>query len=104
MDFSNMTPEEIYELMRQLEKELAARQNREALTRDINNVLLTARVNGAAYEPDPEWTGTPPIDESYAVGETTTKDGVQYESVIPNNVCVPGECLTGWKKQEPETP
>lgn len=102
MDFSNMTPEEIYELMKQLEKELAARQNREALTRDINNVLLTARVNGAAYQPDPEWTGTPPIDESYAVGETTVKDGVGYTSVIPNNVCVPGECLTGWKKQEPD--
>ena len=104
MDFTQMTPEQIFELMQQLENELKARQNREALTRDINNVLLTARVNGAAKNHDPEWTGTPPIDESYAVGETTVKDGTTYTSEIPNNVCVPGECLTGWKKQEPETP
>lgn len=103
MDFTDMTDEQLYELLQQINKDLAARQNREALTRDINNVLLTARVNGAAYEPDPEWTGTPPIDESYAVGETTTtKDGTTYTSAIPNNMCAPGECLTGWKKQEPE--
>lgn len=103
MDFTDMTPEEILELIEAAEKEVAARQNRQALETEINDVLLRARSNGAAYEPAPEWKGAPPIDESYAVGETTVKDGTTYTSEIPNNICVPGECLTGWKKQEPDT-
>ena len=100
MDFSDMTPEEILELIEQAQKEVAARQNREVLETEINDVLLEARRNQAAKPPAYEWTGTPHIDESYALGETTVKDGVRYRSVIPNNRCTPEECKTGWVQDD----
>lgn len=98
-----MTPDEIFELIQQLEKEMAARQNRDALETEINDVLLRARSNDAAKTPDRQWTTTPHIDESFALGETTVRDGVTYESTIPNNMCDPRECRTGWKQVEPDT-
>ncbi|WGH82535.1 hypothetical protein QDX25_05120 [Auritidibacter ignavus] len=104
MDFSDLTNAEMYELMHQLENELVTRQNREALARDINDVLLTARLNGAAREPADEWTATPPIDEAFALGETTVKDGETFVSQLPINVCTPGHCKTAWKKHDPDTP
>src|SRR5699024_914703 len=85
MDFTDMTPEEILELIEAAEKEVAARQNRKALETEINDVLLRARSNDAAKTPDREWSSTPHIDESFALGETTVLDGVTYESKIPNN-------------------
>ena len=104
MNFDDMTPEEIFELIQQLEKEMAARQNRDALETEINNVLIKARENGAAHQPKKQWDGTPYIDESFALGETTKINGVTYQSTIPNNMCDPRECRTGWKqKDDPDT-
>lgn len=102
MDFTDMTPEEIFELIQQLEKEMAARQNRDALETEINNVLIKARENGAAHQPKKQWDGTPYIDESFALGETTKINGVTYQSTIPNNMCDPRECRTGWKQIDPD--
>lgn len=104
MNFDDMTPEEIFELIQQLEKEMAARQNRNALETEINNVLIKARENGAAHQPKKQWDKTPYIDESFALGETTKINGVTYQSTIPNNMCDPRECRTGWKqKDDPDT-
>ena len=95
MDFSDMTPEEIYDLMQQLENEMKTRQNREAIEQQANQVILNARDNGAATKPPLKWEKVH-IDKAFAIGETTRKDGTTYVSAIPNNVCVPGECKTGW--------
>lgn len=97
-DFTDMTAEEILALIEAANTEVAARQNRDALQRDINNVLVQARENGAAHPPKRQWDGTPHIDESYALGETTVHDGVEYVSRIPNNTCHPAECRTGWER------
>lgn len=96
IDFTDITAEEIFELVQAGEDEVKARQNRKALQTEINDVLLKARQNDAATTPAHEWNGTPHIDQSYALGETTVKDGVRYRSAIPNNRCIPGECQTGW--------
>src|SRR5690625_6645152 len=40
IDFTNMTPEEIYELMKQLEEEMRVRQNRAAIEQEANQVIL----------------------------------------------------------------
>lgn len=99
MDFTNMTPEEIYELMQQLESEMRVRQNREAIEREADQVILNARENGVAAKPPLKWEQVR-IDQAFALGETTRKDGTTYVSAIPNNVCVPGECKTGWHEVE----
>src|SRR5690625_1628486 len=95
MDFTNMTPEEIYELMKQLEEEMRVRQNRAAIEQEANQVILDARENGAATKPPLKWEPVH-IDKAFALGETTRKDGTTYVSAITNNVCIPGECKTGW--------
>src|SRR5690625_7440225 len=46
IDFTNMTPEEIYELMQKLEEEMRVRQNRAAIEQEANQVILDARENG----------------------------------------------------------
>lgn len=101
IDFTDMTPEEILALIEAGRKEVEVRQTRDALQRDINQVLVQAREHGAAHQPQREWTGTPHIDESFALGETTVHDGVEYVSRIPNNTCHPAECRTGWERVEP---
>lgn len=102
IDLTNMTPEEILALIEAGKKEVEVRQTRDALERDINNVLVQAREHGAAHRPKRNWEGPPHIDESYALGETTVHNGVEYVSRIPNNTCHPAECTTGWKQTTPE--
>ena len=51
MDFTNMTPEQIFDLMQQLENEMLTRQNRAAIEREADQVILNARENGAATKP-----------------------------------------------------
>ena len=99
MDFTNMTPEEIYELMQQLEAEMRVRQNRAAIEQQADQVILDARENGAATKPPLKWEPVR-IDKAFALGESTRKDGITYVSAIPNNVCIPGECKTGWHEVE----
>lgn len=103
IDFEKMIPEEILALIEAGKKNVEVRQTRDALERDINDVLVQAREHGAAHPPKRQWDGTPYIDESYALGETTVHDGVEYISRIPNNTCHPAECRTGWKKQDTDT-
>lgn len=99
MDFTDMTPEQIYELMQQLEDEMRTRQNRAAIEREADQVILNARETGAAQKPPLKWEQVR-IDKAFALGETTRKDGITYVSAIPNNVCIPGECRTGWHEVE----
>lgn len=99
IDFENMTPEEIYELMQKLEEEMRVRQNRAAIEQEANQVILDARENGAATKPPLKWEPVH-IDKAFALGETTRKDGTTYVSAITNNVCIPGECKTGWHEVE----
>src|SRR5690625_5197075 len=102
MDFTNMTPEEIYELMQKLEEEMRVRQNRAAIEQEANQVILDARENGAATKPPLKWEPVH-IDKAFALGETTRKDGTTYVSAITNNVCIPGECKTGWHEVDDDT-
>ena len=99
IDFTNMTPEEIYELMQKLEEEMRVRQNRAAIERQADQVILDARENGAATKPPLKWEPVH-IDKAFALGETTRHNGVTYVSTIPNNTCIPGECKTGWHEVE----
>lgn len=99
IDFENMTPEQIYELMQQLEDEMRTRQNRAAIEQEADQVILDARENGAATKPPLKWEKVH-IDKAFALGETTRKDGTTYVSTIPNNTCIPGECKTGWHEAE----
>src|SRR5690625_5574737 len=99
MDFTNMTPEEIYELMKQLEEEMRVRQNRAAIEQEANQVILDARENGAATKPPLKWEPVH-IDKACALAEATRKDGTIYVSANTNNVCIPGECKTGWHEVE----
>ena len=99
MDFTEMTDEQLYELLQQINKDLAARQNRAAIEREADQVILNARETGAATKPPLKWEQVR-IDKAFALGETTRKDGITYVSAIPNNVCIPGECRTGWHEVE----
>src|SRR5690625_6915493 len=74
MDFTNMTPEEIYELMKQLEEEMRVRQNRAAIEQEANQVILDAREKGAATKPTLKWEHVY-IDKDFALGDNTSKDG-----------------------------
>ncbi|MEH0058812.1 hypothetical protein QDX25_07210 [Auritidibacter ignavus] len=95
-----MSSDDLFALIDAAKDEAALRQTREALERDMNNVLLEARENGAAEAPSSWWKGTPSIDESYAVGETTILDGVEWVSCIPANRCTPGRCAIGWERAD----
>src|SRR5699024_10621666 len=99
LDFEGMTPEEIYELMQKLEEEMRVRQNRAAIERQADQVILDARDNGAATKPPLKWEPLH-IDKAFALGETTRTDGTTYVSAITNNVCIPAECKTGWHEVE----
>lgn len=103
IDLTDMTPDEILTLIEAGKKEVEVRQTRDALQRDINQVLVQAREHGSAHPPKRQWDGTPYIDASFALGETTELDGVTYESTIPNNQCDPRECRTGWKRIDDPT-
>src|SRR5690625_3821673 len=76
MDFTDMTPEEIYELMQKLEEEMRVRQNRAAIEQEANQVILDARENGAATKPPLQWEPVH-MDKGFAFGETTHKYGTK---------------------------
>src|SRR5690625_8009419 len=51
IDFTNITPEQIYELLQKLEEEMRVGQNRAAVEQEANQVIWEARENGQETKP-----------------------------------------------------
>ena len=107
MDFTNMTPEEIYELIEAAQTELGRRQTRDVFDRELAEVVQKGRESGVIETPEvgEEWQA----GQVYSLGDVTTRNGQRYESLHPYNVWTPGDesnpvHWTLWKLlAEPET-
>ena len=107
MDFSEMTPEEIYELIEAAQTELGRRQTRDVFYRELAEVVQKGRESGVIETPEvgEEWQA----GHVYSLGDVTTRNGQRYESLHPYNVWTPGDesnpvHWTLWKLlAEPET-
>lgn len=101
-DLTEMTDQEMYELIKQMEDELGRRQTRDILRGDVTEVIKEARQGGSARKPEDleQWVKPRDVTEAYIDGERVTDNGKAYISRITPNVCNPKECRTGWHETE----
>src|SRR5690625_1923614 len=107
MDFTDMTNEELYELIDTAQTELGKRQTREVFDRELAEVVQKGRESGIIETPEAgeEWQA----GRVYSLGDVVTHDQKRYESLHPYNVWEPGDesnpvHWTLWKLlAEPET-
>lgn len=106
IDLSEYTLEELQEIINGASHEQARRQTRDRLRGDFEKVIDDARAGGSARKPVDyeEWQKPRDITEAYKNGERVTDKGKSYVSRITPNVCIPGECLTGWEEEKDPEP
>ena len=106
MDFTDMTDEQLYELIDDANTELGRRQTRDVFDRELAEVVQKGRESGVIETPEVggEWQA----GHVYSLGDVTTRNGKRYESLHPYNVWTPGDesnpvHWTLWKLlEEPE--
>ena len=83
MDFENMTPDEINNIIDQAKQELIHRQNIDLVESQVRQVLLTARENGVTQDrgDGEEWVQPLGAHDSYLSGDTVTFEGKTYVSL-----------------------
>ena len=91
IDLSNMTGEQIAELMQQAKGELGRRQSRDALRSNVEKVIDEARAGGSARKPEDleQWVKPRDVTEAYIDGERVKDNGKAYISRITPNLCNP---------------
>ena len=89
MDFTDMTDEELYELIDDAQTELGRRQTRDVFDRELAEVVQKGRESGIIETPEVGEEYDP--SKVYSLGDVTTRDGKRYESLHPYNVWTPGD-------------
>ena len=107
IDLTDMTDEQLYELIEAAQTELGKRQTRDVFDRELAEVVQKGRESGVIETPEVGEEYDP--SKVYSLGDVTTRDGQRYESLHPYNVWTPGDesnpvHWTLWKLlTEPET-
>lgn len=107
MDFTDMTDEELYELIEAAQTELGKRQTRDVFDRELAEVVQKMRAAGVAETPEvgEEWQA----GHVYSLDDIVTEAGERYLSLHPYNSWRPGDTSnpvhwTLWKLlAEPDT-
>src|SRR5690625_1215765 len=96
LDFTEMTDEELYELIEDAQTELGKRQTRDVFDQQVNELYESARASGAIKTPEQGETWVQPTHagDAYAKGDVVTHDGQQWVSTVTPNVWEPG--VSGW--------
>lgn len=99
MDLSTKTPEELEQLIDEINDELLRRQNAEVIDREIGDVLSRARDNGLTETPEQgeEWQQPVTAADAYLAGDVVEHDGAVWVSTLNGNVWEPG--VSGWRRQ-----
>lgn len=104
MNFDDMTMEELIALYEKAQRELAERQTREAVDREVAKVITDYREGSDVPAPVPGAKFVQPkgASDSYVKGETVNVAGKLYESTLSCNMCAPeGDCThAAWKPVE----
>src|SRR5690625_1313748 len=101
-DFTEMTDEQLYELIEDAQTELGKRQTRDVFDQQVNELYDSARASGAIKAPEQgeQWKQPLGAHDAYAKGDVVTHDGVQWVCTASPNASVPGG--GAWHRQ-PET-
>ncbi|HLS01901.1 MAG TPA: hypothetical protein VK054_07985 [Beutenbergiaceae bacterium] len=93
MDFTDMTDEQLYELIEAAQTELGRRQTAEAFEQQVNELYEIARASGAIKAPEQgeQWKQPTHAGDAYAKGDVVTHDDVQWVSTVTPNTWRPGE-------------
>lgn len=99
MDYTNMSYEELQQVVDAAGQELAARQSAQALDDQLRGVIEDAREGGVAETPEQgaEWVQPTGSTNSYVTGDIVTYNGVTYVSTVTPNIWQPG--VAGWRAQ-----
>lgn len=97
MDFTDMTDEQLYELIEAAQTELGKRQTRDMFDAQIAEVVKTAR---GSVIPDrgkgEPWEPVTSYENVYFKGDIVTHNKKTWESNIDNNAGEPGQ--SGWRE------
>lgn len=99
MDFENMTPDEINNIINQAKQELIHRQNIDLVESQVRQVLVTARENGVTQDrgDGEEWVQPTAAFDSYLAGDVVTHKKKTWVSLTSPNTWEPG--VSGWREQ-----
>lgn len=101
MDFTEMTDEQLYELVIAAETELGRRQSLATFDAQIAEVVKAARGNVIPDRGKGEpWEPVTSYEDVYFKGDETTHNGKYWVSNIDNNAGEPG--VSGWTEQPTE--
>src|SRR5690625_1246198 len=97
MDFTEMTNEELYELIEAAQTELGRRQTRDVFEDKIAAVVQEGRDAGVVATPEPgeQWKQPSGAHDAYAKGDIVEHNGQQWVSTVTPNVWIPGQ--SGWR-------
>src|SRR5699024_10732106 len=97
MDFTDMTDEQLYELIEAAQTELGKRQSQATFDAQIAEVVKAARGNVIPDRGKGEpWEPVKGYQDVYFKGEIVTHNGKTWQSNIDNNAGTPGE--SGWRE------
>src|SRR5699024_3306101 len=96
MDFTDMTDEQLYELIDAAQTELGKRQTVEVFEQQVNELYESARASGAITAPEQgeQWKQPTHAGNAYKKGDVVTHNGQQWVSTVTPNVWIPGQ--SGW--------
>src|SRR5699024_7819709 len=96
MDCTDMTDEQLYELIEHGTHELGRRQNGEVIEQQEKELYESARASGAITAPEQgeQWKQPTHAGDAYAKGDVVTHDGQRWVSTVTPNVWIPGQ--SGW--------
>ena len=106
MDFTDMTDEQLYELIDDAQTELGKRQTRDVFDRELAEVVKKGRESGIIETPEvgEEWKQPSGAHDAYAHGDIVEYDGQRWVSTVTPNVWAP--TVSGWRQMvedDPET-
>ena len=106
LDFTDMTDEELYALVKDAETELGKRQTCDVFEQQVDELYESARSSGAIKAPEQgeQWKQPLGAHDAYAKGDVVTHDGAEWVSTVTPNVWEPG--VSGWHRtpeDDPET-
>lgn len=104
MDFTDMTDEQLYELIKDAETELGKRQTAEAFEQQVEDLYTNARQAGAIPNPQQgeEWKQPLGAHDAYKKGDVVTHAGKTWVSTVTPNTWEPG--VSGWHHQPEDDP
>jgi hypothetical protein len=89
-NIADMTDEELWAYIDQLQKEAAERKTRAAVNQQVADVIQAARAgSGITHTDGDEWVKPISMLTAYVSGEIVHHEGAYWRSEVDGNVCVP---------------